>query len=384
MALETGHTLPAGREAQDEAIAGDVLRFLGVTTIVVRTGEAVSVPASVVPEATLPYVETVLPVRGMASQPGIAVYAVDLPPLPANVTVSADSPLVNLYLAQGWGPIPDVQGTCVAADAEDAAVGPRFAAGAESLLWAQRQTVRLLIDTPGKAGTLSWDVFVPGEGQVVTVRTGGWSSGAIRLSPGWHEAILSLPMGALSSGTDSIYLDFATLYPVRDFLGGLQSPCSHAIVATSAGQEVGDFGRVFVDGVLVAPGDRGYNLAAVCPDAVTTGGPFDTHLDPDASFRMIDFLAGQPAGCVVAAAVADEASMSLSAAAGGALRGIGSKVDLRGKFRWSHALIGVTGAGSGAALEFESEIAPVTVALGPAITQPQAAAAFRWIRYHAD
>ena len=48
LALETGHILPAGREDHDKQLAGDVLRFLDVTTIVVRTGAEVSVPPAVV------------------------------------------------------------------------------------------------------------------------------------------------------------------------------------------------------------------------------------------------------------------------------------------------------------------------------------------------
>jgi hypothetical protein len=50
---------------------------------------------------------------------------------------------------------------------------------------------------------------------------------------------------------------------------------------------------------------------------------------------------------------------------------------LRGKFRWSHAAIGVKGAAS--ALERANEIAPAQVVRGIGALEPQVAAAVEWI-----
>jgi len=66
---------------------------------------------------------------------------------------------------------------------------------------------------------------------------------------------------------------------------------------------------------------------------------------------LADFLAGLPEGTIVAAAVKDEASLGLSAAAAQSWTTTGGLVDLRGCFRCAHALIGVKGAAPGTALE---------------------------------
>jgi hypothetical protein len=90
---------------------------------------------------------------------------------------------------------------------------------------------------------------------------------------------------------------------------------------------------------------------------------------------------GLPAGAVVAAAIRDEASLNLGPETVDALRSLGSGTDLRGRFRWGHALIGIVGAGSGTAQEAVSGWRVGQVAKGMSITAPQAAAALSrvWI-----
>jgi len=193
-----------------------------------------------------------------------------------------------------------------------------------------------------------------------------------------------MPAGALRPGTSSVYFDFETLYTTPAFLTALGDPCGFSLVATSAGQEVGDFGRIYLNGSNVSPNARGYNVAAIRTADQMTVQSFDTHLDPSASDSMAAFLKKLPPGQLIAVAAADEASMNLGDSAVDALHHIGAQTDLRTKFRWSHAVIGTTDAASNTALEAESELAPVTVSLGPAITEPEVAAAFRWIRFDAD
>ena len=67
--------------------------------------------------------------------------------------------------------------------------------------------------------------------------------------------------------------------------------------------------------------------------------------------RLADFLAGLPQGTIVVAAVRDEASLGLSREAAGAWQRVGSQLSVQGCFRCAHALIGVSGAPPGAALE---------------------------------
>ena len=385
LALETGHQLPAGQMEADRQVAAEVMQFLNVTSIVVRWEEGTSVPPDVVPEATIPYIEAVLPVEKAAAGPGIVAYAVNLPPLPSSVFIDADDPLVKLHLAEGWGPIPDVQGSCVpGGNNTDDITMPPFSVGGERLMWAQRKTVRLLVSTNGQAGRLRWAGFAAGRGQTVTVRTGRWQSEPLALQPGWQEYAVSVPAGALPPGTNSIYLDFATLQPTTTFVDALDDSCHSSLVVSSAGQEVGDFGHIYLNGTDISSNSRGYNIAVLRRPEEVVVESFDTHLDPNASARLATFLTELAPGDMVAAAVADEASMNLGAPAIDALHLIGARSDLHGKFRWSQAIIGLAGAEPGSALEAESEVAPVTISLGPAITSPEAAAGFRWIRFDAD
>ena len=79
---------------------------------------------------------------------------------------------------------------------------------------------------------------------------------------------------------------------------------------------------------------------------------------------------GVPAGRIVAVAAADEASRLLGQEAVEALRGIGAEGDLREKFRWGHAIIGVQGAAPGTALEAMDWMRPVSVVVGEGATEP--------------
>jgi hypothetical protein len=90
-----------------------------------------------------------------------------------------------------------------------------------------------------------------------------------------------------------------------------------------------------------------------------------------------------PLGHLVAVAAADEASRLLDQDAVDALRGIGATADLRDRFRWGHAIIGVRGAAPGAALEALDGLQPVTLTVGEGATRPDLSAAFAEIRFSA-
>jgi len=77
-------------------------------------------------------------------------------------------------------------------------------------------------------------------------------------------------------------------------------------------------------------------------------------------------------GTIVAGAVADEASLSLTPAAVEALRGLGAAGDLRGCFRCAHAFIGVAGAEAGGALEEWTDIGVAEALVGLGLTEPAA------------
>jgi hypothetical protein len=358
LALETGHSLPPERWEGDRAVAGDVLRFFDIQYVVVRPGPGTD--PTVTPEATLPYIEAVMPVELVSRSPAITVFRVRMPPIPERLELGPAAPLARLYFAEGWGALVD-----------------QSADEAGRWMWAQRRRVRLFAPLDGASQQVAFRLFVPGEGQSITLVTDTWRSKSLPLHPGWGEYELSLPDTGTQAGLNEINLHFERLYPVTT-LGG-----SPAILVQSAGQEVGDFGHVYVDGVHVSLNQRGYNLVVLSPQGDIQAASFDTHLDPSASQALAEFVAGVPDGHTLAVAAADEASMNLGEEGVVALRSIGVAGDLRGKFRWSHAFMGVKGAESGAALEAMDGLRPVSVAVGPPLTEPAVAAAIEWIRFEA-
>jgi hypothetical protein len=156
-----------------------------------------------------------------------------------------------------------------------------------------------------------------------------------------------------------------------------------SILVKSAGEEVGDFGHIYVDGRNVSPDERGYNVVVLdaATGAVERTGHFDTFASEEGSVRLAEFIAEIPNGKIVAVAVEDEASLSLAEEAVLALRTIGGEVDLRDMFRWAHAMIGVKGAEPGQALEATGLVRPVSVRVGQGFTEPTVAAALDSVRF---
>jgi hypothetical protein len=97
---------------------------------------------------------------------------------------------------------------------------------------------------------------------------------------------------------------------------------------------------------------RGYNLVALDADGRVVGlAGFDTFFRPEAAGELAAWVAALPRGTIVAGAARDEASGLLTAEAVSALRQLGAAGDLRGRFRESHAFVGVKGAAPGSAVE---------------------------------
>src|SRR5262249_54741280 len=123
--------------------------------------------------------------------------------------------------------------------------------------------------------------------------------------------------------------------------------------AFSAGKETGDEGTIYVNGHQRAANRRGYNLVAVDPVTgdVLWCDAFDALATPDESHRLAEAVGRLPAGTIVATAVKDEASRALTDEAVAALRSLGGREDIRGRYRVSHVLVGVKGAAAGTAIE---------------------------------
>jgi hypothetical protein len=359
IALETGHSLGTATVDRDRALAADVLRFFDIQAIVVH-------PAKTGPDM-IPYVEGVLPVERIFEDIGTIAYRVDLAPWPETWTLDPGGDLARLSYAEGWG-VP-----------------------ANGLIWMQRQAARLLIPLNGGKQQMVFRAYAPAAGQTLRLEANGRQVAELGLAPGWHNYEISLPQAVVQPGLNELWLRLDGAVPAHEVqvspraIGttGTTSPVN--LVVQSAGQEVGDFGHIYVNGKDVSRNERGYNVAILDPEtgAVIDTVSFDTHLDEGASQALARFLNHVSPGSIVAVAAADEASRLLGQEAVDALPSIGATGDLRDRFRWSQAIIGVQGAAAGSALEAMEELRPVSLVVGEGATRPQLAAAFGTIRFTA-
>lgn len=356
LALETGKQLPPERWDADRALAVDVLNFFNIRTIVVRPNPDGN-PA-VTPQAAIPYIEQLFPAEKIYADDSITIFRV-IPPPPEPIRpgepylrVDPTGPraaLAPLYFGEGWG---------------------RVSPGKP--VSAQRRQARLLLPFAGSnPHQISLRLRAPAElnltGQTVSLAVGGWQSAPQPVSADWQTLTFDVPSGVVQPGLNNVYLNFgrlATLPPLPP--GPLFD-----VTALSAGEEVGGFAHIFANGHEVSPNRRGYNIAVIGPDGVRAA-TFDTHLDPQASVTLVDFLAGVPPDSQVVAAAADEASARLSAEAVQVIQqATGASGDLRGCFRCSHAVIG---AASGSPLEQLDALRPASITTGWGLTEPTMAA----------
>ncbi|MCL4490173.1 MAG: hypothetical protein M1570_18880 [Chloroflexi bacterium] len=376
IAIETGYPVDNARREKDKQLAPEVLRFFGVRYVVWHSAREKENEANL--EAARTYVEETWPVTkfyDVSDETGETVaYRVDPEGAPSQVEISSSAPLARLYFGEGWGALSD-----------------------EPLVWAQRSSARLFVplDTKGRAAQLSFQAVLPPslDEQRVTVIANGEPAGQTVITRcGDCENRVAIPGRLLKPGMNELVLQFERVAPVagtRMASGNLVSskgPASPVnIVVRSAGQDQGDFAHIIVDGNDVSPNGRGYNVVVLNPQsgAVEASASFDTFSSASESARLAQFVDRIPSGRIVLVAVRDEASRYLTAAAVDALHSIGATQDLRGKFRWSHAVIGVKGAAPGSAREAVGETAPAQLVLGIGATEPNLAAGFKWIRVEA-
>ncbi len=344
------------------ADAGQTLRDLNVRFVVVHRDR--------VPPEFVTFVETYLPVRRVAEEGDHLLYRVDQPSPPASVTVTpaADA----LSRGEGWsGP------------------GQPDASGVAAVRWAQRQRTHLLLPPvqPG-ARRLAVRAAAAGPGQTLALTVNGHETEAQPLPVGWTELSFDVPDGVLQDTVNDVQLRFARTFPVESVLADERSPISPAAPASllveSASLEAGNYAHIWLDGVDVAPNERGYNLAVI--DTRTwrpiAAAVFDTHGDPAASQALVDFLSRLDEHNALAVAVKDTASDQLSADATQALAALGLS-DLRGRFRWGQAAVVLPpdpATGERPVVEQLSGLEPVHAAIGPGWREPQVAAAVDWVR----
>jgi len=194
--------------------------------------------------------------------------------------------------------------------------------------------------------------------------------GQMELGTEWKHIALPLSGPRNHSAPNVVSIDFhyqtsgaAAARPIGRT--GVTSPVDLQVI--SAGMETGNEGSIYVNAHQRSVNMRGYNVIAIDPitGAELWSDNFDTFISPDASNRLVTAIERLPAGTIVAAAVKDEASGQLTDAAVGALRSLGGRDDIRGRYRVSHLLIGMKGAAPGTAIE-QSGYARLTATLGPA------------------
>ena len=338
-------TLTADYAALTDRLRRDapaLLDFLHVRYIVLYVDRA--------PALLIRAVEDALPVTQVDEWQGtdwegkpatIRLYTVaDLPDAPA--TYHLGDAAANYLLAEGWSAVatPDF-GRTATRSAPSLLLDLPTSGGKVALTYATDTTVRYRLDGHDLGRQT-------GSRHVLTVPPGVATEPVDRLS----LSISSAPASAAS---------FATTPTPIGATGATLDP-GVTLVVQSAGEEVGNFAHISVNGVDVAVNTRGYNLVSLTRDGnVLDSAVFDT-FSPDESARMAAWIAQWPSGTIIAGAVADEASYALGDDAVNALHRLGVTGDLRGQFRQSHAFVGVVDAPPDSALE-QASIDPPCPAL---------------------
>ena len=340
IALEEKRALPPASEETDRRLASDVLRFFNIRYVIVHPPYAGT--------ALEDYAIRVLPMDLIYDQDGGRAYRVTLPPAPGDpgsLDLALASDLGRLSVGEGWS---EPEGT---------------------YRWVQRQDARLFLPLEtGRAYRLTLRAMAPQPGQRITASLNGSPVDSAWLSTAWQSVTFDLPASAIGAGLSELTFAYDRSLPLLagQPIGKTGALAPVNIVVRSAGQEGGDYAHIYVNGSDVTANRRGYNLAVINPQtgAVEQTAAFDTFADARESNRMAELINKLPAGRIVALAVRDEASLMLQQDAVDALGSLGATVDLRGRFRWGQAIIGVRGSPPGSALEAAGRDAPVQVFVG--------------------
>lgn len=271
----------------------------------------------------------------------------------------------QMFIREGWSPLFHQEGDKVYGRTQG-----NMAAFEVILLADQAYTMQFTAKGLIGSKTMSFKVNgnVMGESIIVT-------------SDEWATYRISLPASALRSGLNRIEMWHASLedqtQPTLIGDSGVNVPVPIAVDVRHS--DYGNYAIIYVDGVahsyfLAGRGyGRGYTVLALSKEGqVLEWEAFDTCcLEKDAnseakgseSHRMSEFINRLPAGTIVVMATKDDASSALTEEAVNAIKSVGGVVDLRGKFRWMHGLVGVKGAAPGTAKEVLDE-REVTIVLG--------------------
>lgn len=333
--------------ARNQPLAGPVLHFLGVKYVTLHVEKA--------PPALQRFVTEALPLTlvdewrgpdwsGAAST--IRLYQVNTTDSP-HWTVDLATPSGQLYLAEGWAPVGD-----------------------QGVRYATRPCADLLLNRPEQGGQLT--LHLHGVQQNATLSLNGQWLTKVAIPTPDNGVKIPITGGQPPTLLDRLQLCFDQRTPITALtpqavwpIGTTGVSSNHSILVQSAGNDVGNFAKIWVDGIDVAPNQLGYNLVALDHRGVVQDRrAFNTLASPAEAQSMADWLQQWPAGTIIAGAVRDEAGSNLTENAVKALQTLGVTTDLRGRFRWSHAFLGVVGAASAAAVEDATLLQPATIYVG--------------------
>jgi hypothetical protein len=251
--------------ARNRPIAAQVLDFLGVEYVTVQVEKS--------PPQLLRFVDAVLPLTLMdeqataASDGGvqtIRLYRVDsasaageLEQTQHSQRIEMGGELANLYLGEGWSP-------------------PAVGMEGSNLRYATRAQPLLLANVPSAGGRVVLEWGSPLETLGASVN--GVAVAATALDSRGLRWALDVPAQVADRPVDRVLLRLGAatvpageVLPPSNTAGGVR-PVGEtgasldggvSLLVRSAGQEVGDFAHIWLNGVDVAGGERGYNLAAI-------------------------------------------------------------------------------------------------------------------------
>ena len=203
-------------------------------------------------------------------------------------------------------------------------------------------------------------------GQTISLALNGWQSKPQPLTANWDTYRFTPPAGVIRPGLNNVILHFGLMADVPPLQAG-DPPLDITVI--SAGEEVGGFAQIYLNGHAVSPNRRGYNVVIVPLNGPVQTATFDTHLDAAASSALETFLQSAPPEVVIALVVADEASLNLSEPASQTIQQqTGASSDGRNCFRCSHAIIG--GKLRQPPLEALSQLRPVGLTTNLGLTEP--------------
>ncbi|MEZ4868619.1 MAG: interleukin-like EMT inducer domain-containing protein [Caldilineaceae bacterium] len=357
---------------QDRALASEVLAFLGVRYVTVHVEKS--------PPALLRFVDEALPLTLVDEWHGpdwtgapstIRLYQVRTAPPADHWTIDLAAPQGQLYLAEGWSLLPDDQG----------------------VRYATRPCAELLLNLPDEGGSLT--LTLAGPAQSAQLALNGQPLTTVAIPAGGDALSIDVPPGMATALIDRLRLCFDHLTPVTALapapdprgwpIGQSGAFLAKRLLVQSAGKDVGDFAHIWLDGVDLMQGQLGYNLVALDQSgAVLAKANFNTLAAESASAALATWVQQWPPGVVIAGAVQDEASLRLGEDAVNALRALGLTTDLRNRFRWSHAFVGVVGAPPASALDAATLLTPAVVTVGLAFDAPVVSGGVKQITFAAQ